>query len=204
VGSFYAFAIWIGLGCTPCSMRHAAHVEGMPMPEGLSGIGVLKYLVESISARRPHRVVQPLLHGPLRRGRPWGPDVPAGRHEAMSGPRPRAATLLGLAVPAVMVADGWDDHDRSIRFPARDLAGLPGELRPQCHPLHQRRQRHLPALVRPRGGRHPHRCARGEPQPAQHRLVHRSDASQGLQERACAHQPWTRRSTARARATWWP
>jgi hypothetical protein len=32
------------------------------------------------------------------------------------------ATLVGLVVPAVMVADGWDDHDRSNRAPARDLA----------------------------------------------------------------------------------
>ncbi|MFN9324738.1 MAG: hypothetical protein ACK6A5_05035, partial [Flavobacteriales bacterium] len=32
------------------------------------------------------------------------------------------ATLLGLGVPVIMVAEGWDDHDRSNRTPARDLA----------------------------------------------------------------------------------
>ena len=32
------------------------------------------------------------------------------------------ATLVGLAVPGIMVAEGWDDHNRSHRTPAPDLA----------------------------------------------------------------------------------
>ncbi|MBP9160691.1 MAG: hypothetical protein KBF49_07570, partial [Flavobacteriales bacterium] len=32
------------------------------------------------------------------------------------------ATLIGLVVPVVMVRAEWDDHDRSRRYPARDLA----------------------------------------------------------------------------------
>ncbi len=32
------------------------------------------------------------------------------------------ATILGLSAPAIMAKEGWDDHDRSNRFAARDLA----------------------------------------------------------------------------------
>ena len=32
------------------------------------------------------------------------------------------ATLIALIVPAVMAKDGWDDHDRSNRYTARDFA----------------------------------------------------------------------------------
>jgi hypothetical protein len=32
------------------------------------------------------------------------------------------ATVVGLGIPAIMVAKGWDDHDRSHRYTARDFA----------------------------------------------------------------------------------
>jgi tetratricopeptide (TPR) repeat protein len=65
-GSFYAFAIWIGLGVLAVS-------------EALK-----KYLPETVSA------------------------VIAG-------------TLTLVLVPGIMVAQNWDDHDRSNRYTARDL-----------------------------------------------------------------------------------
>jgi hypothetical protein len=67
VGSFYAFAMWIGLG--------------------VAGIYHL------LSERTPRVVAASL------------------------------ATVLSLvAVPYVMAKDGWDDHDRSNRYAARDIA----------------------------------------------------------------------------------
>ncbi len=36
--------------------------------------------------------------------------------------RPVAATLIGLSVPTIMAAKGWDDHDRSGRYLAVDSA----------------------------------------------------------------------------------
>lgn len=66
-GSFYAFAIWIGLGVA----------------------GIAEF---------------------LRRRTGW-------RATALT------ASVLGLiAAPVLMVRDGWDDHDRSSKFTARDMA----------------------------------------------------------------------------------
>lgn len=66
-GSFYAFAIWIGLGTL-----------------------ALAELLEKAVRARPVRIV--------------------------------LALLLSLAVPALMAAQGWDDHDRSDRYYAADFA----------------------------------------------------------------------------------
>ncbi len=70
-GSFYAFAIWIGLGVLGV-------IEG------------LKYILKKITKN---------------------PSVPA-----------ILATVLCLAVPAVMAEQGWDDHNRSGKYAARDFA----------------------------------------------------------------------------------
>ncbi|RTQ50752.1 DUF2723 domain-containing protein [Hymenobacter gummosus] len=67
VGSFYAFAIWIGLG------------------------------VPALAA-----ALRTLLRAPAL--------------------RLAAATALGLVVPALMAAEGWDDHNRSDRYLALDWA----------------------------------------------------------------------------------
>ncbi len=66
VGSFYAFAMWIGLGV-------AAIYDGLK--------------------NKTPKVVAASL-----------------------------ATVLSLSVPAVMAKNGWDDHDRSDRYAARDIA----------------------------------------------------------------------------------
>lgn len=66
-GSFYAFAIWIGLG-----------------------VMAIKELLTKL----------------LRRDTPWVAGL---------------ATLLCLSVPTILVAQNWDDHDRSGRTFARDL-----------------------------------------------------------------------------------
>jgi len=66
-GSFYAFAIWIGIGVL-----------------GISNL-LKKYL----------------------------PDIPSVAI---------ASTITLLLVPGIMVSENWDDHDRSGRYTARDLA----------------------------------------------------------------------------------
>jgi hypothetical protein len=66
-GSFYAFAIWIGLGV----------------------IGLAELLKKILKADMPRAAI---------------------------------ATLLGLSVPVIMVAQGWDDHDRSDRYHSVDSA----------------------------------------------------------------------------------
>ena len=64
--------------------------------------------------------------------------------------------------------------------------GLFGLLRKERHSLHQRRQRHLPPMVRTRGRRLPNGRAHREPITAQYGLVHRHDEAQILRRRAGA------------------
>ncbi len=66
VGSFYAFAIWIGLGV----------------------LGIYDFLSKNIN----------------------------------STTRAALATLIALIIPSIMAAENWDDHDRSGRFTALEVA----------------------------------------------------------------------------------
>ena len=121
VGSFYAFAIWIGLGVF--ALYDAARTitqKELGMVIGTAfGLGVLKYVVEWDG---DHSVSYSLFYlaalggGALALFHGLNKVLKNG---AVTG---TLATLVGLVVPAVMVADGWDDHDRSNRAPARDLA----------------------------------------------------------------------------------
>ena len=122
VGSFYAFAIWIGLGVFALydAARSLTRSELIYGVGGALGIGVLKYLVESISGD-DHSVSHTILFAGVVSGAALGL-----LHLLRSGKDDRVpallATALGLVVPVVMVRAGWDDHDRSHRTPARDLA----------------------------------------------------------------------------------
>jgi len=122
-GSFYAFAIWIGLGvfalydaARGLSMRDLGIVAASAL-----GLGALKFLVEGLAG--DHHAVSYILFFMAFVG------VGAVALFALLGRAVRSepalaalATVVGLAVPAVMLADGLDDHDRSNRLPARDLA----------------------------------------------------------------------------------
>jgi hypothetical protein len=121
VGSFYAFAIWIGLGVFALydAARTISQKElGMVIGTAF-GLGVLKYVVEWDG---DHSVSYSLFYLAALGGGALalfhGLDKVL-KNGAVTG---TLATLVGLVVPAVMVADGWDDHDRSNRAPARDLA----------------------------------------------------------------------------------
>lgn len=122
VGSFYAFAIWIGLGVYALfdAARTLTQRDLLYAVGGTLGLGVLKYLVELL-AGDDHSVsycffflgiVGGLAIGLMYLLRSMKNDRAAGV----------LATLLGLTVPLVMVRAEWDDHDRSHRTPARDLA----------------------------------------------------------------------------------
>ncbi|MFT3884705.1 MAG: DUF2723 domain-containing protein [Flavobacteriales bacterium] len=123
VGSFYAFAIWIGLGVYALydAARSLTTKDLMYGVGAMLGLGVLKYAVEAMAGDDHHvsycfffmGIVAGLALGMmhlLRRG---------GRNDALAGV---LATLIGMVVPVVMVRAEWDDHDREHRTPARDLA----------------------------------------------------------------------------------
>ncbi len=98
-GSFYAFAIWIGMGVAALWR-------------------ILLYLVDP--ERKKHAFnpsnpdqeeIQPenIINEPAKLGK---------TSRMCAG----VAALIGLVVPLQMVSQTWDDHDRSHRFAARDFA----------------------------------------------------------------------------------
>ncbi len=122
VGSFYAFAMWIGLGvyalydaARAVSMRDLGVIAGSAF-----GLGVLKYLVEGL-ASDGHAISYILMTMALLGVGLFAAFALLGRVLGETA-RGALATLLCLAAPAIMVAENWDDHDRGIRTPARDLA----------------------------------------------------------------------------------
>ncbi|MEZ4738337.1 MAG: DUF2723 domain-containing protein [Flavobacteriales bacterium] len=122
VGSFYAFAIWIGLGVFALfDAARSLQQKELGVAIGAAfGLGVLKYLVETIGGG-DHAISYSILYMAALGGVALGLFHVLGRmrNETLTG---TLATLLGLIVPGVMVADAWDDHDRGNRTPARDLA----------------------------------------------------------------------------------
>ncbi|HEY0977394.1 MAG TPA: DUF2723 domain-containing protein [Flavobacteriales bacterium] len=122
VGSFYAFAIWIGLGVYALydMARSVKQRELLYAVGGTLGLGVLKYLVESISGG-DHSVSYCILYIGIVGGAAMGLmfALRSLRNDRLNG---IVATLIGLVVPVVMVRAEWDDHDRTKRTPARDLA----------------------------------------------------------------------------------
>src|SRR5690606_30956597 len=122
VGSFYAFAFWIGLGVYALfdAARSIRQRELLYAVGGTVGIGLLKYLVELVSGA-DHSISYSFIYIGIVAGLALGV---MHLMRKMRNDRASAvlATLLGLVVPVVMVKATWDDHDRSNRYPARDLA----------------------------------------------------------------------------------
>ncbi|MDX9750794.1 MAG: DUF2723 domain-containing protein [Flavobacteriales bacterium] len=122
-GSFYAFAIWIGLGVFALhdAARSLTRIELLKGVGIMAGIGAIKFIAE-LMTQGDHGVSLSILYMAAVAGAALALMHLLGRvmrNDALHG---LVATAIGLVVPAVMVADGWDDHDRSHRTPARDLA----------------------------------------------------------------------------------
>ncbi len=122
-GSFYAFAIWIGLGVMALydAARSLKQQELVKVVGAAVGLGALKFLVEAMVSDG-HGASYSLLYIAVVGGGTVALFHLLGRVVKGDLLHGLLATVAGLAIPAVMVADGWDDHDRSRRTPARDLA----------------------------------------------------------------------------------
>lgn len=88
-GSFYAFAIWIGMG-----------------------VAGLWYTIQSLLAKNKKQKPANVSVDPEA-----NKDTKPGHSMALAV----LALLIGLAIPAQMVSQTWDDHDRSGRTAARDF-----------------------------------------------------------------------------------
>lgn len=123
VGSFYAFAIWIGLGvyalfdvAKNLNMKQLFYIAG-----GAFGLSALKFIVE-IAAGSDHSFSYAMFFISI-----VGVGVVAlffGLGTAMKERKIHAmlATVLALIAPILMASEGWDDHNRSARYTARDFA----------------------------------------------------------------------------------
>jgi len=122
VGSFYAFAFWIGLGVYALfdAARSITKKELLYGVGGTIGIGVLRYLVEAAGSD-DHSISYCFFLFGILGGLALGLMylLRGMRNDRLSAV---VATLIGLVIPVVMVRAEWDDHDRSHRYPARDLA----------------------------------------------------------------------------------
>jgi len=123
VGSFYAFAIWIGLGVVALyeaarsiSLRELGIAVGAAL-----GVGVLRFLVETLG-EGDHSLSYALFAMSLMAAAALAVMHGLGRVMRNDAGPATVATLLGLIAPIVMVRAEWNDHDRSNRTLAPDLA----------------------------------------------------------------------------------
>ena len=122
-GSFYAFAIWIGLGVyalfDAAFNLSVAHLKKAAM-YGLGGV-VAVLLLEQLQGSNHHFSFALLfMVGSILIGLTIMTFV--GRKTNNSVLAGVLALLIGLPAPIIMAAEGWDDHNRSHRYTARDFA----------------------------------------------------------------------------------
>lgn len=120
--SFYAFAMWIGLGVYALYDAFTSwKKEQLQAGALVAGAGLLVFFVGDLNAGNYSGSLSWLfisVVGMAALGVMYGlrGKLKQEHHGAI------VALLLSLAVPIVMAVQGWDDHDRSGRAPALDLA----------------------------------------------------------------------------------
>ena len=122
VGSFYAFAIWIGLGVYAL-FDAASHLRGkeLGMAAGAPlGLGVVLFGVEAVSGG-DHALSLAVLYLGALSALLLGLTFALGRS---GNEKLNAAVFSGLLllVPLQMGAEGWNDHSRARRSTGVDMA----------------------------------------------------------------------------------
>tara|TARA_B100000508_G_scaffold137355_1_gene131515 strand:- start:8647 stop:12657 length:4011 start_codon:yes stop_codon:yes gene_type:complete len=120
--SFYAFAIWIGLGVYGLFEAYRSFKTNEYKKLGISYVGILFLcLISDLGGDGMPATLSVLIIGAIGGGaiaimsilkKAKIPGVGAAG----------LATILGLIAPIILGMQGWDDHDRSNRTPARSLA----------------------------------------------------------------------------------
>ncbi len=127
VGSFYAFAIWIGLSIVALVQTARSQQWQKSLKPVLVNGAFASFLVIFMSCF-PGPGASAILTGAIAAGLFVGVTalgVLITRLVSANGtkmvPAAAAATVLGLGVPALMAQQEWDDHDRSQKTTAPDL-----------------------------------------------------------------------------------
>ena len=112
-GSFYAYAIWIGMGVAALwriGMWLVRRKQGAGAPKGEGAASDVTKAPADVAKSVDDDPLQPLsiVDEPKRLSRPSAVCAIAG-------------AVLGVLVPIQMVSQTWDDHDRSGRYAARDF-----------------------------------------------------------------------------------
>jgi len=122
-GSFYAFAIWIGLGVYAL-FDAAFNIKQQQLIKTagfVAGAGTLIYIIESAQSNGHFFSYSIFYMGIIGVGA-IALFYFLGKSVKSATPIAILAGLITLPVPLLMGAEGWNDHDRSNRYTARDFA----------------------------------------------------------------------------------
>ena len=123
VGSFYAFAIWIGLGVAALfEFTRALEKQSMfQIVGGSTAAGVVLYGVE-LSSGGHHALSYSLLFMSAVIAALMGLAFLLNSLSLKEPLRAQIVVVLTLLVPALMASEGWDDHSRARRRTGVDFA----------------------------------------------------------------------------------
>ncbi|MEX2483013.1 MAG: DUF2723 domain-containing protein [Brumimicrobium sp.] len=121
--SFYAFAIWIGLGVYGLfeAFRSFAKEEYKKLGVAYGIILLLCLITDATSSGGMAATMSALIIGAIGIGSMAFMTMLRKANFSGNGAA-GVATLLGLVAPFLLGNQGWDDHDRSNRTPAKSLA----------------------------------------------------------------------------------
>ena len=117
-GSFYAFAIWIGMGVAGLWSLLMWGIRGWIQPKASP-------VVEDKASAGNENAPLKKMHASAAEDEPVQSTSMTEEPSGLLRPSLIAAAVavaLGICVPLQMVSQTWDDHDRSGRYAARDFA----------------------------------------------------------------------------------
>jgi tetratricopeptide (TPR) repeat protein len=123
VGSFYAFAIWIGLGVYALfDMARSLQIKDLTKVLGYpAGLGVLILLLETMSGD-DHSFSYTIFYFVIIGGAAILSSMLVSNYVKNPKILVSFILLISMSVPYVMAKDGWDDHSRAKRRTALDFA----------------------------------------------------------------------------------
>jgi len=123
VGSFYAFAVWIGLGAFALFewSRQLNATDAAKALATSAGVAVVLFGLEAATAGN-HAMSWTIGFITLVAAALIGIALLLQRLSVQESIRAQAMVLISLLIPALMASEGWDDHSRARRRTGVDFA----------------------------------------------------------------------------------